>query len=186
MKRDPHKRECRRAPVSGPEFDEAYPLIRRVASARATAVARTWGLSQDERDDLEQDATLDLWRKLGMFDPSRSSLKTFIERVVANQMTSAIRRMRALKRQAQPDECARMQVDCEADSVNLRIDVLRVLNGLRPDEQYICRMLADHSAIDVSRRAGISRATIYRMIGHLRIVFTEAGLHQSSGQAAGC
>jgi RNA polymerase sigma factor (sigma-70 family) len=167
-------------------FDDAYPVIRRVAGVRAAAVAKACGLSDDERADFEQDAALHVWRKLAVFDPSRSSLKTFIERIVANQMASAIRRLRAEKRQTLPDECARTHVDCEADSVNLRIDVLRVLDGLRPDQRDVCRMLADHSATDVSRRAGISRATIYRMIGHLRVVFIEAGLHQLPRPGAGC
>jgi RNA polymerase sigma factor (sigma-70 family) len=167
-------------------FDDAYPVIRRVAGVRAASVAKACGLSDDERADLEQDAALQVWRKLAVFDPNRSSLKTFIERIVANQMASAIRRLRALKRQAPPDVHLRTHVNCEADSVNLRIDVLRVLDGLRPDEQGICRMLADHSAVDVSRRAGISRATIYRIITHLRVVFTEAGLHKSLRRGAGC
>ena len=173
-------------PAANPSFNDAYPIMRRVAGVRAADLAKTYGLSSEERSDLEQEAVFQVWRKLAGFDPARSSLKTFIERVVANQMTSFVRRLRALKRHAQPDERARTQVDCEADSVNLRIDVLRVLDGLRPDERDICRMLADHSAIDVSRRAGISRATIYRMIGHFRVVFTEAGLHQPPGQVSGC
>jgi RNA polymerase sigma factor (sigma-70 family) len=173
-------------PVGSTSFEDTYPVVRRVAVARAANVAKMYGLSNDERNDLEQEAVFHAWRKLASFDPTRSSLKTFIERIVASQITSSIRRLRAVKRQAQPDEHARIDVDCEADSVNLRIDVLRVLDGLRPREREICRMLADHSAIDVSRRSGISRATIYRMIGHLRVVFTQAGLHQSSGQAAGC
>ncbi|MBZ5604694.1 MAG: sigma-70 family RNA polymerase sigma factor [Acidobacteriia bacterium] len=167
-------------------FDDAYPVIRRVAGIRAAAVAKACRLSDDERADLEQDAALQVWRKLAVFDSSRSSLKTFIERIVANQMTSSIRRLRAEKRQAQPDECVPTHVHREIDTVNLRIDVLRVLDGLRPDQRVVCRMLADHSAADVGRRAGISRATVYRMISHLRIAFTEAGLHGSARPGAGC
>ncbi len=185
------KRHFRESQGGGPSvlslsFEDAYPIIRRVAGARAADVAKMCGLLNDERCDLEQEAVFQVWRKLARFDPTRSSLKTFIERIVANQMASSIRRRRALKRQVQPDERARSHVDCEADSVNLRIDVLRVLDGLRPDERDICQMLADHSAVDVSRRAGISRATIYRMIGHLRVAFTEAGLHQPPGPASAC
>jgi RNA polymerase sigma factor (sigma-70 family) len=167
-------------------FEDTYPMIRRVAGARAAAAAKACGLSDDERADFEQDAALQVWRKLAAFDPTRSSLKTFIERIITNQMASSIRRVRAKKRQVLPDECTPTQVDTEVDSIHLRIDVLRVLDGLRPGQRDICRMLADHSAIEVSRRAGISRAAVYRMIGHLRVVFIEAGLDRSPRPGAGC
>ena len=167
-------------------FDDAYPLIRRIAAVRAAVVAKACGLSDDERADLEQDAAFHVWRKLALFDPSRSSLQTFIERIVANRMASGSRRLRAKMRQAPPATCAPTQIDREADNVDLRIDVLRVLDGLRPDQREVCRMLADYSATDVCLRTGISRATIYRMIGHLRIVFIKAGLYQRPRQGARC
>jgi RNA polymerase sigma factor (sigma-70 family) len=166
-------------------FDDAYPVIRRVAGVRAAAVARTCGLSDDERADLVQDAALRVWRDLAGFDPSRSSLKTFIERIIANQMTSSVRRLRAEKRQAVLSECQPTRVDCEVDRINLRIDVLRVLNVLRPRQRDLCRMLTDHSASDVSRSVGISRATVYRMIGHLRVVFIEAGIQDAPMRGVG-
>ena len=185
MKRHSRISQRDRPPVGSANFADTYPVICRVAGARAAYVANVHRLSKEERSDLEQEAVLQAWRKLAGFDPTRSALKTFIEWVVASQIASSIRRLRAVKRQAQPNERACIHVDCEADSVNLRIDVSRVLDGLQPHERDICRMLADYSAVEVSRRSGTSRATIYRMIGHLRVVFTEAGLHQSSG-TAGC
>src|SRR2546430_84418 len=102
MKRDAAIPAHGRPPVSPPTFEEAYPIVRRVAGARAATVARVYGLSNDERDDLEQDAALELWRKLGVFDPSRAALKTFIDRVVANQIASIARAQRAVRRTPVP------------------------------------------------------------------------------------
>src|SRR5205823_12374400 len=123
--------------VTAPSFDEVYPIIRRVAGVRAANVAKAYGLSTEERSDLEQEAALHVWRGLGAFDPTRASLKTFVERIVSNQMLSSIRRLRAEKRQAQPDACASDHIDSGVASVNLRIDVLRVIKNLRPEHQDI-------------------------------------------------
>jgi DNA-directed RNA polymerase specialized sigma24 family protein len=157
-------------------FNDVYPTIRHVAGIRAAAVAKACGLSRDEMADLEQDAALLVWRKLNVFDSRRSSLRTFVERMVANRMVSSIRRVRAEKRRALPAEWTPAFVPCEADSVNLRVDVLRVLSALSPAQRDVCRMLSEHSPTEVSRRAGVCRAAIYRMIGDLRIVFIDAGL----------
>jgi RNA polymerase sigma-70 factor (ECF subfamily) len=167
-------------------FHLAYPLAMRAAQVRATAAVLSGAVLLADREDIEQEALIACWRALHKFDPRRASLRTFVERIVANQITSAIRRLRAEKRQAHRDVCAPTHVDCKVDSLNLRMDVQRVLEGLGPDQRDVCRMLADHSATDVSRRAGISRATIYRMIGHLRLIFIEAGLHKSLRRGAGC
>jgi RNA polymerase sigma factor (sigma-70 family) len=176
MKRYPQKPAYCRTPDWPRPFDDLYPVIRRVAGARAATVARTCGLSYDERSDLEQDSALEVWRKLSVFDPSRSSIRTFIERIVANRMVSSVRRLRAEKRRTLPSGWTPHRVQSEGHNVNLRIDVLRVLNGLEPGQRDLCRMLSEHSPSEVSRRAGVSRSTIYRIIGELRVAFTDAGL----------
>jgi RNA polymerase sigma factor (sigma-70 family) len=178
---------CEHAPDWHRLFDDLYPMIRRVAGVRAAMVARMCGLSYDERADLEQDAALEAWRKLSVFDSSRSSIRTFVERIISNQMASAVRRLRAQRRQAPAYNRTTLRyADCEAGNVDLRVDVLRVLNILRPEQRDVCLMLAVHSPTEISRRAGISRTTIHRMISHLRIAFTDAGLgHAPSHIGAG-
>jgi RNA polymerase sigma factor (sigma-70 family) len=156
-------------------FNEFYPLIRRAAGVRAAVVARTCGLSHDERDDLAQNAALEVWRKLSLFDAGRSSIRTFIERIISNEMAGAVRRLRTQKRQAPLFESTPYHADREAGYVTLRLDVQRVLNGLRPDQRDVCRMLAQYSPTEISRRTGISRTIIYRTIRDLRIAFADIG-----------
>lgn len=174
------------SPTSNTTFESVYHTISAIAGARAAGVARLYGLSDADRSDLEQEALFHGWRNLATFDPTRSSLKTFIECIVARKLISLARGIRARKRCVRTDASARTYVDSEADRLNLRIDIFRLLQGLQPDQRDICRMLADSSVTDISRRAGISRATIYRTINRLQVVFTEAGLHRSLGRGDGC
>ena len=176
---------CRQEPGRGSAlvfpkcFAEAYPLMRRVAGAHAAATARALGLPNDEQKDLEQGALLEILRKLGTFDSSRASLKTFLERVVASYIASFLRRRRAAKRQAIGAELVADRVHPQLEAVHLRIDISRLLAKLPPRQRGIGLMLAYHSPVEVSRRTGMSRSKIYRTIGELRLVFIEAGLHKN-------
>ena len=176
MEQHPQASKENGLPAAGPSFEDAYPIMRRVTGARAAFVAEVYGLSLDERLDLEQDAAFHVWRRLGVFDPSQSSLKTFIEFVVANHLTSAIRRLRAAKRQVPPIWWPPDYVDSGADAIHLQIDVARVLGKLPQAERRVGLMLARKSPSEVSRYAGLSRASVYRTIGQLRVAFAAAGL----------
>jgi hypothetical protein len=63
-------------------FAEAYPIARRAAAVRSAAAlsAVTGGLF--DREDIEQQAMVALWKAVSRFDPSRGSLRTFVERVM--------------------------------------------------------------------------------------------------------
>ena len=176
MKQHPHAVRGDGLPAPNLSFEEAYPIVCRVAGARAASLAAAYCLSLDERLDLEQDAALHAWRRLSVFDPTQSSLKTYIEYVVANHLTSVIRRLRAAKRQIPPTCWQPDYVDSDANAIHLRIDVSRVLRKLPQAQRRVGHMLAHSSPSEVSRCAGLSRASVYRMIGHLRVVFRAAGL----------
>jgi RNA polymerase sigma factor (sigma-70 family) len=186
MKQHPQTSQENVLPVAGPSFEDAYPIMRRVAGARAASLAEIYGLSLDERLDLEQDAALHVWRRLGIFDPSQSSLKTFVEYVVANHLTSAIRRLRAAKRQVPPTWRSPDYVDSGADAIHLQIDVARVLGKLPEAQRRVGLMLARKPPSEVSRCAGLSRASVYRTIGHLRVAFAAAGIAVGHHRQEGC
>lgn len=75
----------------------------------------------------------------------------------------------------------------EAELLDLRIDVERILAGVRPDVAFFARRLAHESVSEAARSAGISRATAYRRVQKLRTVFAENGLdtYLTRGQAVG-
>jgi AcrR family transcriptional regulator len=58
----------------------------------------------------------------------------------------------------------------------MRADVERVIASLSPDLASVAELLMSMGVVEVARRLKVSRATVYRRIGHIREVFHAAGL----------
>ena len=159
-------------------FERSYSASSRLAAVRAATITTLYGLPTDSRRDLEQEALLELWRKHEAYDPRRGSWRTFSERVVVNRMTSLVRAMRSVRSGQFREEPIESFFGLAApNSLNdLRTDVSRVLAGVTPFDRSVALCLIGHSAIETTQRLGVSRATIYRAIGRLRVAFTAAGL----------
>ena len=161
-----------------PSFEQSYSAAKHLAEVRAATVVALFGLPKDARRDLEQEALLELWRKRPAYDAQRGSWRTFSERVVANRMTSLVRRMHSARCgqfREDPLENVRGQA-APNDRPDLRTDVARVLADASQFDRSVAACLADHSAIETCQKLGVSRATVYRAIGRLRTAFTAAGL----------
>ncbi|WP_413623863.1 sigma-70 family RNA polymerase sigma factor [Luteibacter sp. Lutesp34] len=65
-------------------YDHFAPLLKRYL--------RNLGVPDPEADELVQEALLTLWRKAGMFDPTRASLATWLFRVARNLYIDHVRR----------------------------------------------------------------------------------------------
>ncbi len=78
------------------QFLAVYPLARRAAQVRAAAAVARATLLAADREDVEQEALVAVWRALPHYNPSRAALRTFVERVVATCFASL---MRARRRQ---------------------------------------------------------------------------------------
>lgn len=87
-------------------------------------------MSHCEREDLVQDARLGMWKRLNLFDNSRSSLKTFTERAVASHLAS-LRRARRCQPRCQPlDHDQHAADEGWLRAIELRVDVERALETL--------------------------------------------------------
>jgi len=161
------------------EFERYYSSTRRIAAVRAVAIVTLYGLPQDTRADLEQEALLELWRKLPLYDPSRASWRTYAERVAANRLVSLMRNRHLsayghrgdlpldnIERVAPPFACG----------IEWREDVLRVLFGMARMDRAVAESLMVYPAAQTAVRLGVSRAAVYRAIRRLRTAFTAAGL----------
>jgi RNA polymerase sigma factor (sigma-70 family) len=159
-------------------FEQFYSAISRLAAVRAATTATLYGLSQDFRNDLQQEALLELWRKHPAYDPQRGSWRTFAEHVVTHRLRSFIRYQHAVRRGYGREEClselVRM-IPALDDRLELRLDVRQVLARVSQLDRAVALSLIDFSAVDTGRRLGVSRATVYRAIGRLRVAFTAAG-----------
>ena len=159
-------------------FERSYSVSSRLAGVRAATIVSLYGLPTDSRHDLEQEALLELWRKQPAYDPRRGSWRTFSERVVANRMTSLVRAMCSVRSGQFREEPIENLLGLAAptDRSDLRTDVVRILARVSTFDRNVALNLIDHSAIETSQRLRVSRATVYRAIGRLRVAFMTAGL----------
>ena len=159
-------------------FEQSYFVASRLAAVRAATIATLYRLPRDFRRDLEQECLLELWRKRSSYDPKRGSWRTFAERVVANRMTSLMRRLHSERSgHLREEPMANLRgIEAPSEDSDLRTDVLRILAGVSTFDRNVALNLVDYSAIETSQRLRVSRATIYRAIGRLRVAFTTAGL----------
>lgn len=153
-------------------FDLAFPLAKRAAQVRASSMPR---YDYFDREDLEQDALAAVLTAIDRYDESRASLRTFVERVASNGIASTLRRARAEKRTSLDywplAESPRLSL-----TVELRLDLNRVLRTLARRECKVARLLEEYRPAEIAGALGISRTAVYRSIDRIRESFVEAGL----------
>jgi RNA polymerase sigma factor (sigma-70 family) len=156
-------------------FATAYPIAQRSAEVRSAAAMSSSGPLSVDREDLEQEAMVGLWRALPQFDSSRASLRTFVERVIATKMASALRAQRVLLRVPTCD-VPPLSVGQPTAVVELRSDVQRVLAVLSDGDRRLALLLTEYTPTEASRKLRVSRSTVYEGIHRIRIAFVDAGL----------
>ena len=159
-------------------FERSYSVASRLAAVLAANIVAQYRLPTDFRHDLVQDALLGLWQKHRAYDAQRGSWRTFSERVVANRMASQLRRMHSQRSGLLREDPLERAIGLAAldDRAYLRTDVARVLARVSQFDRNVAVCLVTHSPTQTYRRLGVSRATIYRAIGRLRLAFTVAGV----------
>ncbi len=155
-------------------FQQAYPIALRAAQVRSAACVATAGLPAAEREDLEQEALMWVWRALPHYDPSRSSLRTFIERVIANRFASLLRARRRQLRLV-PLEDQHLATRDGIPMVEFRSDLQRVEGSLPECDRRLLPLLMEYNPTDASRELGIARSTVYQRIRRIRAAFADAG-----------
>ena len=175
----------------------ATRLIRRTAKKLIGSA----GFLPADRQDLEQELSLDLWRRLSNFDPDRAQLQTFITRVVRHRAASLIQAQIAQMRDhrrttrfvfdpADNDEplgpksfdhhaYLRLTDDqwrTDLAQRQLARDVAALLARLPPDLRDLCTRLAHRRPSEIARETRIPRSTLYASIAKLREHFKRAGL----------
>jgi DNA-directed RNA polymerase specialized sigma24 family protein len=162
-------------------FEQSYSATTRIASVRAATTVTMYGLPSNLRRDMEQEGLLELWRKRQAYDARRGCWRRFAEAIIANKVTSLVRRMRSQRSGLFREDPLELVAGLAApnDHVDLRTDVARVLAGVSQFNRNVAVCLVTHSPTETCRRLGVSRATIYRAIARLRLAFTAAGLASS-------
>jgi RNA polymerase sigma factor (sigma-70 family) len=163
-------------------FERAYTLVLRSAQVHAAAAVLVCPLPYSDRGDLEQEGLLAFWRALLKYDSSRSTIRTFAERVVANQIASTVRTQRALRRTPVATYTS-PHTEYAGAAIELRIDVARAVVVLGHADRRLAQLLSEYSPSETCRLLGLSRSTVYEGMYRIRSAFTAAGLDPSSSSS---
>jgi DNA-directed RNA polymerase specialized sigma24 family protein len=177
--------------------EEAYTVARPLSLRIAARVVATGGLPASERDDVASELLLAFWQKLGKFDRTRASLRTFAACVMNHRVVSIVRRYHARRRYPSGGFVSLEDVAVKADgnsvplgssipdprtdmaashNLDFSIDVRRVLDSLPITTRRVAIALSQASPAEACRRLGCSRTWIYQQIAVLRRAFESAGL----------
>lgn len=149
-------------------------------------------------EDIEQELMLRVHQRLPQYDPSRSSLRTFTDRIARSCIASLLEASQAKKRGAGLEvlssdwvtshgknvvtgTCDGLEPDqvvgfCSEPYLNLRTDLWRAFDQLPAMLRTCFLALFDNSVADAARRTGASRSSTYHRIAELRAQFEAAGL----------
>jgi RNA polymerase sigma-70 factor, ECF subfamily len=171
---------------------------------KARQLVGTYGFTEADRDDLEQELRVDLLRRIGKYNPAKAKLSTFTARIVEHCIATIIEARKAAKRDYRECDCSLNDpvtfedgdegelgdtVACETylrrlspasgahiNRRDMAIDLAAVLRRLNREQQLLCSLLREHTVLEISEICQIPRGTLYDRIKEIRIVFEDAAL----------
>jgi RNA polymerase sigma-70 factor (ECF subfamily) len=178
-----------------PQIDSAILKLTRLKSRYLVG---KYGFGRHDAEDIQHELLLDYLKRSGSFDTSHFRRETFVRLVINHRIATIIEAQRAACRDYrvcwvsldQPtghrERNSLKLIDVMEDnaspfrqfesSLNLSLEVERVLRKLPADLRHLCRMLMQsENCAEAATMAGISRATLYRRIQWIREAFTRAG-----------
>lgn len=205
---DAATRKVHATSVSSPGETPTSPGIDRFAarliSRKARELVRRAGFRPADQEDIEQELTLLLLRRLGKFNPSvahyNAFVTTVVERYVATILQHRAAEMRTHERDGGslnvlvddgdgsqielsatiPSTQHSLRTGChprtDVEQSDVRHDVHDVVATLTPRQRAICELWRTESISDVARLLGISRNTFYHELSAIRQQFEAAGL----------
>lgn len=157
------------------DFAEAIPIVLRTARAKAVSMMAASGDRAFERDDFVQESLIAVWRRLRRYDPRRSSLQTFIDRIVTSAFRSILRRQRAAKRNGSELFPKSSSVDSQMH-IEIQIRLRRAFRGLNPIDRGVARLLlCEYRPAEIGPILRISRTAVYRCIDRIRVATSVEG-----------
>ena len=177
---------------------------------KARSMVGRMKLTKSDLPDLKQQLSMEVWRRLPKYDPSRGDLQSFLYWVVEKAAASIIEHRTAAIRDPRRVACSlegavpssdgkdarlatflreteghgRLGVDHRhfVERSDMAADISAAMELLPPDLQDLCLRLQKESPSEVSRETGIPRGTVYDAIKRIRARFEEAGLQAYLGR----
>ena len=164
------------------------------ATLRARLLAATAGFPPDDLDDLKQELLLDYLRRSPRFDERRGERGAFVRGVMRNQAAVlVVRRHRRVRHEVLAGDLVDSESEgpdgevfgdgCRRDegaSLDVSIDVRRVVSQLPGHLQTLACLLTESSVGEIVLATGKSRSRIYQMIRQLREAFVRVGLNPNT------
>jgi RNA polymerase sigma-70 factor (ECF subfamily) len=175
---------------------------------KAKQLVGKYGFTDADRDDIEQELLLHLWRRLSQYTPGRGHPDAFAKAIVTNAALSLGERQRAIKRGGgrrelslnDNDEVGRDEkrtiergdlLDQDAalrrlgraqrsfvDEADLRMTVEEFLSKLPPKLRALAEKLLEDLPTHVAEEAGIPWGTLFDRISKMRKLATDADLQE--------
>jgi len=156
---------------------------------KARQLIGRYGFTRSDREDIEQELTLDLLTRLSRFDPDKARSATFVRLVVDRCAASLVRKRKALvrdyRRASSLDELideddnenvAELSYD-DQEQRELAIDLCEALNQLPDDLRAIAEALRDGGKIaELAREHGLTREAMRWRVKKIRRHFAQRGL----------
>jgi RNA polymerase sigma-70 factor (ECF subfamily) len=188
--------------------DLNYELTRgftaRYIRRKAAQLVGKTRLTGSHRDDVEQDLTIRLLRRLPKFDPRRRPWPVFVKVVIDKHVATLLETRRTKKREhiqnivslselvagedGEQEELGRQigpeqkenligrYASSDLERSELTHDVQAVLATLPDDLRDLCARLQTDSLTQVARDLGVPRSTLREQVQRLRQIFEQAGL----------
>ena len=172
------------------------------AKCVASKTAKNIGLSREDQEDLEQNLVLAVLEKAEAYDPSRASVRTFVQSVVKGAILHELRRRRraserelvsasinddvfdgeemvsAHETMDRAEHLGRMGKDIPDpfQLSDVRSDVSAIMGQLTAEQRSLASALSESDTRTAAKQTGISRRAMYRQIGAIRNIMSDAGL----------
>lgn len=179
--------------------DDRIHIHEQVRNAARQAVRKA-GLRPCDAEDLEQDLWADLLTRWPRYDPQRSSIRTYVDRVLRHRVHRILEHRSAQCRDPrkvagsveQFEEAAedglhvrdlndylRSTRQDEEETLSLRVDLERALQGMCPEIRELCHQRVQGSSVrEMAKEAGISTSTAHRVFATARDQLQELGLDE--------
>jgi RNA polymerase sigma factor (sigma-70 family) len=169
----------------------ADTYVSQQALLRASLLVAGGAFPAQDCEDLQQDIHLDYLHRSRKFDAARSEWRSFVRGITRNCAIDLLTRKRrtAERELLAADIFVGQGVERETDAISLfdsrrfdeeqslqlRIDVRRVLDALPLKLQNVAILLGQMPVVKACDRLGISRSYIYQIRRQLRDAFDRAG-----------
>lgn len=204
------------APTTDRQVDIDHELTEGFAAKliriKAKQVCRRVGFRTFDRQELEQELRLRLWKQFDKFDPEKAHWNVFATTVIERHVATILERERRIKRRkgarllsltdlvedfdGELTELANTigpedregltgrYVDTAENQTDLKVDVADVVCDLPDDLRELCELLKTYNIQEAAERLGLPRTTVSARVKRLREIFSRAGIGDSFEKAS--